>query len=121
MSRGYRLTEGSVRSINATIRTVNQMRKTGIVGDLPFRQNQKRQAGGGGGGGASYPIMAGKTTQEWPKTTGQVIQPLDPVTGDAIGEPVSVVNLFATVASGKWVAFAKTEQGQAVLLSAECD
>ncbi len=118
MSRGYKLTESSVRSINATIRTVNQMRKTGIAGDLPFRQNQKRQTSGGG---ASYPIMVGKTTQEWRKKTGQIIQPLDPVKETPIGEEVSVYNLFATVASGKWVAFAKTEQGQAVLLSAECD
>ncbi len=115
----YKLSLNSVRSINRTIRTVNQMRKTGIAGDLPFRQNQKRQASGGGNS-ASYPIMIGKTSAEWTKGNGQIIQPLDAVENPT-GDPVSVLNLFATVASGKWVAFAKTEQGQAVLLSAECD
>jgi hypothetical protein len=112
----YKLSLNSVRSINRTIIAVNQMRKTGVAGDLPFRQNQKRQPGR-----KSYPIMVGKTTQEWTKTTGQIIQPLDPVTENPLGDPVSVLNLFATVASGKWVAFSKTAQDQAILLSAECD
>ena len=114
----YKLSLNSVRSINRTIIAVNQMRKTGVAGDLPFRQNQKRQTGGGG---KSYPIMVGKTTQEWTKTTGQIIQPLEPVTENPLGEPVSVLILFATVASGKWVALSRTAQDQAILLSAECD
>ncbi len=119
MSRGYRLTEGSVRSINATIRTVNQMRKTGIAGDLPFRQNQKRKTSGGGAS-ASYPIMIGKTSAEWIKGNGQSIQPLD-AKGNPTGDRVSVLNLFATVAANKWVAFARMADNQAILLSAECD
>ena len=77
--------------------------------------------GGGGGGGTSYPIMIGKTTAEWTKGNGQIIQPLEAVSEDPIGDPVSVLNLFATVASGKWVAFSRMADGQAILLSAECD
>ena len=37
------------------------------------------------------------------------------------GDPVSVLNLFATVAVDKWVAFSRMADGQAILLSAECD
>ncbi len=121
MSRGYRLTEGSVRSINATIRTVNQMRKTGVVGDLPFRQNARKGKTVSGTSGTSYPIMVGKTTSEWLKGNGQIIQPLDATTANPVGDPVSVLNLFATVASGRWVAFARMADNQAILLSAECD
>ena len=62
MSRGYKLSEGSVRSINATIRTVNQMRKTGIAGDLPFRQNARK--GGGGRQSPAY-FQFGKTAADW--------------------------------------------------------
>ena len=62
----YKLTQNSVRSINRTIIAVNQMRKTGIAGDLPFRQNQKRQPGG-------TSIQIGKTTAEWTKGTEATI------------------------------------------------
>jgi len=81
----------------------------------------KGGAGAGAGGGPSYPVMIGKTNAEWKKTTGQIIQPLEAVTEQPIGEPVSVLNLFATVAAGKWVAFARMADNQAILLSAECD
>ncbi len=111
----YTFDKQSMRRISAAVQKSEGVKDRKGNGWYPVR------GGGGGGGGASYPIMVGKTTQEWPKTTGQTIQPLDPVTGDDLGETVSVFNLFATVASGRWVAFAKTEQGQAILLSAECD
>ena len=114
----YKLSLNSVRSINRTIVAVNQMRKTGIAGDLPFRQNARK---GKTASGTSYPIMIGKTNAEWTKGNGQIIQPLEAVTEDPVGDPVSVLNLFATVASGKWVAFSRMADGQAILLSAECD
>ena len=118
MSRGYKLTEGSVRSINATIRAVNQMRKTGIAGDLPYRQNARK---GKSTSGTSHPIMIGKTGTEFPKGDAQIIQPLDAATENPVGDPVSVYNLFATVAANKWIAFSTMSDGQAILISAECD
>lgn len=112
MSRGYRLTEGSVRSINATIRTVNQMRKTGVVGDLPFRQNQKRQPAGA-------TLQIGKTTAEWIKGATQDITPTD-TGGNAKGDAVTVLNLFADVKADGWCAFMKSGDTY-ILLAAECD
>ena len=112
MSRGYRLTEGSVRSINATIRTVNQMRKTGIAGDLPFRQNQKRQPAGA-------TLKIGKTTAEWGINTEAT---LDVWVRNADGNmekgtgTFTAYNLFADVAADKFVGCI----GQ-YLVSAECD
>lgn len=121
MSRSYKLTENSIRSINRTIRTVNQMRTTGPNGDLPFRQNARKVNTSSDTSGTSYPIMVGITTSEWLKGNGQTIQPLVAATANPVGDPVSVLNLFATVASGRWVAFARMVDNQAILLSAECD
>ena len=116
MSRGYKLTEGSVRSINATIRTVNQMRKTGIAGDLPFRQNQKRQPGGA-------TLQIGKTTAEWTKGTSQEVNLYSTADRTQLLEAdgvtpktASVYNLFAEIQADKWVAFIS-----GYLVSAECD
>ena len=112
MSRGYKLSAGSVRSINATIRTVNQMRKTGIAGDLPFRQNARK-----GGGGATLQI--GKTTAEWTKGTEAT---LDVWKRNAAGDmekgtgTFTAYNLFADVAADKFVGCIGTW-----LVSAECD
>ena len=116
MSRGYRLTEGSVRSINATIRTVNQMRKTGVVGGLPFRQNQKRQPAGA-------TLQIGKTTAEWLKGTDATVDlyktsDRTPILDEG-GDPVlsgTIHNLFADVGADKWVAFMN-----GILIAAECD
>ena len=112
MSRGYRLTEGSVRSINATIRTVNQMRTTGIAGDLPFRQNQKRQPSGA-------TLQIGKTTAEWTKGTDATVEVWK---RNAAGDmekgtgTFTAYNLFADVAADKFVGCIGSW-----LVSAECD
>ena len=116
MSRGYKLTEGSVRSINATIRTVNQMRKTGVVGDLPFRQNQKRQPAG-------VTLQIGKTKAEWIKGTDATVDlyktsDRTPIL-DEDDNPVpsgTIYNLFADVGADKWVAFMN-----GILIAAECE
>lgn len=116
MSRGYRLTEGSVRSINATIRTVNQMRKTGVAGDLPFRQNQKRQPA------AAATLQIGKTTAEWTKGTEATIEVYSkkdrtPLTNsDGSKQTADVFNLFADIQANKWVAWI-----DGYLIAAECD
>ena len=117
MSRGYRLTEGSVRSINATIRTVNQMRKTGVVGDLPFRQNQKRQPAGA-------TLKIGKTTAEWAKGTDATIDvwkrntdgDMEAATKED-GTPLTFTayNCFATIEADKFVGCLS-----GFLVSAEC-
>lgn len=116
MSRGYKLSEGSVRSLNATIRTVNQMRKTGIAGDLPFRQNAKRQ-----------PAVAGATLQIGKTKPGQVWTinseaTLDVWFRNAAGDmekgtgEFTAFNLFAEVAADKFVGCLS-----GFLISAECD
>ena len=117
MSRGYELTEGSVRSINATIRTVNQMRKTGIAGDLPFRQNAKRQPAAGA------TLQIGKTTAEWLKGSSQEVHLYSTADRTPIFEAdgttpktASAFNLFADVGDAKWVAFIS-----GYLIAAECD
>ena len=114
----YKLSINSVRSINRTIVAVNQMRKTGIAGDLPFRQNQKRQPGGA-------TLKIGKTTAKWEKGT---LATVDVWKRNADGEMVQVTkedgtvvtftaeNLFADVAADKFVGCV----GQ-WLVSAECD
>ena len=79
------------------------------------------KGGGGGGGGTSHPIMIGKTDTEFPKRSVLIIQPLDAATESPVGDPVSVYNLFATVAANKWIAFSTMSDGQAILISAECD
>ena len=118
MSRGYKLTEGSVRSINATIRTVNQMRKTGIAGDLPFRQNQKRQPAGA-------TLQIGKTTAEWTKGDEATLDAwrrneaggMEAVTKeDGTAVTFTAYNLFADVAADKFVGCIGK-----YLVSAECD
>ena len=117
MSRGYKLTEGSVRSINATIRTVNQMRKTGVVGDLPFRQNQKRQPAGA-------TLQIGKTTAEWLKGTDATVDlyktsdrtPITEADGTTPKKSGTIHNLFADVGADRWVAFMN-----GILIAAECD
>ena len=119
MSRGYKLTEGSVRSLNATIRTVNQMRKTGIAGDLPFRQNQKRQPAGGA------TLQIGKTTGKWIINEDATLDVwkrnadgnMEAVTKeDGTAVTFTAYNLFAEVASDKFVGCMS-----GYLVSAECD
>ena len=113
MSRGYKLTEGSVRSINATIRTVNQMRKTGIAGDLPFRLNQKRQPAGDS-------LLLGKTQSEWKKNTSVKIKrwyynaETDSMV-ESDSEEFVAYNLFATIEQGKFVGCIS-----GMLIAAEC-
>ena len=117
MSRGYKLSEGSVRSINATIRTVNQMRKTGIAGDLPFRQNAKRQPAVAGA-----TLQIGKTTAAWTKgdeATIDVYKKEDRTPAkDESGQQITaqVFNLFANIGEDKWVAWMS-----GYLVAAECD
>ena len=96
----YKLTQNSVRSINRTIIAVNQMRKTGIAGDLPFRQNQKRQPGG-------TSIQIGKTTAEWTKGTEATIDvwKKDGAGGMEKGEGTfKAYNVFVDVEADKFVA-----------------
>ena len=110
----YKLSLNSVRSINRTIVAVNQMRKTGVVGDLPFRQNQKRQQA------ACATLQIGKTTADWIKGATQDITPTD-TDGNAKGDSVTVLNLFADVeGAGKWCAFMKSG-GTFILIAAECE
>jgi hypothetical protein len=116
MSRSYKLTESSIRSINRTIRTVNQMRTTGPSGDLPFRQNQKRQPGG-------TSIQIGKTTAEWTKGTEAKVNLYSTANRTQLFEAdgvtprtASVFNLFADVGADKWVAFMN-----GILIAAECN
>ena len=118
MSRGYKLSEGSVRSINATIRTVNQMRTTGPNADLPFRQNQKRQPPGA-------TLQIGKTTAAWAKGTDATIDVwkrnadgnMEAVTKeDGTAVTFTAYNLFADVAADKFVGCIGSW-----LVSAECD
>lgn len=71
-----------------------------------------------GGGGATLKI--GKTTAEWTKASTQEITPTD-TAGNATGDPVTVLNLFADVGGpGKWCAFMKSGQTY-ILIAAECD
>ena len=108
----YKLSLNSVRSINRTIVAVNQMRKTGIAGDLPFRQNQKRQPAGA-------TLQIGKTTAEWTKGTDATI---DVWKRNADGDmekgtgTFTAYNLFADVAADKFVGCMS-----GYLVSAECD
>ena len=115
MSRSYKLTENSIRNINRTIRTVNQMRTTGPNGDLPFRQNQKRQPAGA-------TLQIGKTTSEWTKGTEATVEVYSkktrtPLTKeDGSKQTAEVFNLFADVDDDKWVAWM-----DGYLIAAECD
>ena len=117
MSQSYKLTENSIRSINRTIRTVNQMRTTGPSGDLPFRQNQKRQPASGA------TLQIGKTTAGWIKGTDAKVELYNksdrtPILDKDDGPVLSgtIHNLFADVGDKKWVAFIS-----GYLVSAECD
>ena len=96
----YKLTQNSVRSINRTIIAVNQMRKTGVAGDLPFRQNQKRQPSG-------TSIQIGKTTAKWEQGTEATIEvwKKDGAGGMEKGEGTfKAYNLFVDVEAIKFVA-----------------
>ena len=114
----YKLSLNSVRSINRTIVAVNQMRKTGVVGDLPFRQNQKRQPAGATGA----TLQIGKTTAAWAKGTDATIDVYKksdrtPETkADGSQKTATVFNLFADVGADKWVAWMN-----GYLIAAECD
>ena len=116
MPKTYSLTESSVRSINRTILTVNRDRKKQPNGDLPFRQNPKRQAAGA-------TLQIGKTTAEWTKGTDATVDlyktsDRTPIL-DKDSNPVlsgTIHNLFADVGADKWVAFMN-----GILIAAECD
>lgn len=109
----YKLSLNSVRSINRTIIAVNQMRKTGVAGDLPFRQNQKRQPGGGA------TLQIGKTTAAWDKGTEATLEVWK---RNAAGDmekgtgTFTAYNLFADVAADKFVGCMS-----GFLVAAECD
>ena len=100
---GYKLSLNSVRSINRTIVAVNQMRKTGIAGDLPFRQNAKRQTKGGA------TLQIGKTTEEWMKGTEAAInvykEDRTPDTKADGSQKTAEVFNHADVEADKWVAW----------------
>ena len=116
MSQSYKLTENSIRSINRTIRTVNQMRTTGPNSDLPFRQNAKRQPAAGA------TLQIGKTTAAWTKGTDATVEvyskkdrtPLTKENGSK--QTANVFNLFADIEADKWVAWI-----DGYLIAAECD
>jgi hypothetical protein len=111
MSRGYKLTEGSVRSINATIRTVNQMRTTGIAGDLPFRQNAKRQPAG-----STLQIGKTKPGEPWDKGRTAIVTVYNKKDRTSTGQDSKeIFNLFADVEADKWVAWI-----DGYLIAAEC-
>ena len=107
MSRSYKLTESSVRSINRTIRTVKQMRTTGANGDLPFRQNARK------GGGAGATLQIGKTTASWGINTEATLDvwvrnadtgDMEPVTkDDGTAVTFTAYNTFADIDDDKFV------------------
>ena len=109
---GYKLSLNSVRSINRTIVAVNQMRKTGIAGDLPFRQNARK------GGGATLRIGKTKAGETWGINTEATLEVwFRNADGDmekGTGE-FTAYNLFAEIAPEKFVACLN-----GFLISAEC-
>ena len=116
MEKTYSLTESSVRSINRTIRTVNQIRKKFPSGELPFRQNPKRQT-------PPATLKIGKTTAAWAKGTSQEVNLYRNADRTQLFEAdgvtpktASAYNLFADIETDKWVAFIS-----GYLVSAECD
>jgi hypothetical protein len=118
MAKSYTLTESSVRNINRTIRTVNHIRKNMPSGDLPFRQNQKRQPAGA-------TLQIGKTSAEWTKGTDATLDAwkrneaggMEAVTKeDGTAVTFTAYNLFADVAADKFVGCIGK-----YLVSAECD
>ena len=110
---GYKLSLNSVRSINRTIVAVNQMRKTGIAGDLPFRQNARK-----GGGGATLQIGKTKPGQAWSINSEATLDvwfrneagDMEKGTGE-----FTAYNLFADIEADKFVACLS-----GFLLAAEC-
>ena len=118
MPKTYSLTESSVRSINRTILTVNRDRKKQPNGDLPFRQNQKRQPTAGA------TLQIGKTTAEWTKGTDATVDlyktsdrtPITEADGTTPKKSGTIHNLFADVGADSWVAFMN-----GILIAAECD
>jgi hypothetical protein len=92
---GYKLSLNSIRNINRTIVAVNQMRKTGVAGDLPFRQNQKRQPGGSGAA-----IQIGKTWSAdgsaWTKGTYAFINIWQSDGAGGMEQVLNADNTFAT-------------------------
>ena len=62
MRNAFTLSEAGVRNINRTIQSVNRMKVSGPQGDLPFRQNPKRQTSS-----SSTSIQIGKTKAKWEK------------------------------------------------------
>ncbi|MGI9448432.1 MAG: hypothetical protein ACR2NI_12335 [Pirellulales bacterium] len=125
----YKLSLNSVRSINRTIVTVNQMRKTGVVGDLPFRQNQKRQPAAG------TTLQIGKTkpfsedSAFWENESGADLYVYEFKEGDTRyeqkldkeGNPVvakNIYNMFGPVLPDSWVQWqgaTRTDSQQDVL------
>lgn len=118
MSKSYTLTKESVRSINSTIRTVKKMQPTGFSGDLPFRQNARKERGGGA------TLRIGKTKAEWKKGDEATLDvwkrneagDMEAVTKeDGTAVTFTAYNLFADVAEKKFVGCLN-----GFLISAEC-
>ena len=100
MRNAVTLSEAGVRNINRTIQSVNRMKVSGPQGNLPFRQNQKRQPVG-------TSIQIGKTTAEWTKETEATIEvwKKDGAGGMEKGEGTfKAYNLFVDVEADKFVA-----------------
>ena len=111
MRNSFTLSEAGVRNINRTIQSVNRMKVSGPQGDLPFRQNPKRQPSGA-------TLQIGKTTAEWTKGTDATLEVWK---RNAAGDmekgtgTFTAYNLFADVAADKFVGCLNK-----FLISAEC-
>ena len=115
---GYKITPQGVRNLNSTASAVQKLIKNGSKGELPFRQNQKRQPAGA-------TLQIGKTTAEWTKGTDATLDAwrrneaggMEAVTKeDGTAVTFTAYNLFADVAADKFVGCIGK-----YLVSAECD
>jgi len=115
---GYKLSLNSVRSINRTIVAVNQMRKTGITGDLPFRQNAKKVNAtslriGKTRNGETWTKLTEATLEVWKRNAAGDMEQVTQDDGTAV--TFTAFNIFATIDPDKFVACLN-----GFLISAEC-
>ena len=101
---GVVFSQGSARRIAAAVRKVEGGPGTAGVGWHPYRAR-----------GEAGTFSIGKTTSAWTKGTTANIAVYDNQTRQATGETAEVFNLFASIQTGKWVAWI-----DGYLIAAEC-
>ena len=112
MERKVRLTESAARRMAAA--TLAHERSGRDQPPVYFRQP---------GSADGEPIRLGKTTAVWNKGSTATIQLWEggtPGSETQTGTLAGVVNKFATVQSGKWVAVARGPKNGWYLIAAEC-